>query len=107
MSRFYFHLRWGKQLISDEEGMELPDVMTARQEARESARHILANAIRSSREDIPEEFVISDSAGRELETLPLAMVLPKGLQDEIRLRRSSKGGRMRRPRRAADAVKQR
>ena len=105
MRRFYFHLRSGKQLISDQEGMEFPDVIAARREARESARHILANAIRSAWENIPEEFVISDSEGHELETLPLAMVLPKGLQHRIRQRRSSAGRRMQRPRRAMDAVK--
>jgi hypothetical protein len=33
MARFYFHLRAGDRLISDEEGMDLPDVSAARREA--------------------------------------------------------------------------
>jgi hypothetical protein len=33
MARFYFHLRAGDRLISDDEGMNLPDVSAARREA--------------------------------------------------------------------------
>ncbi len=80
MSRFYFHLRSGEHVIADHEGAELPDVATARQEALAAARQILADAIRSGKEDIPEVFVIADGEGHELETLPLAVVLPGRLK---------------------------
>ncbi len=80
MGRFYFHIRSGEQVIIDQEGMDLPDDSAARQEARAAARQILAEAIRSGREDTPQEFVITDNEGRELETLPFASVLPKGLK---------------------------
>jgi hypothetical protein len=105
MQRFHFHLRSGEQIITDDEGMELPDIIAARQEACTSARHIVADAIRSGIDDIPKEFVISDGDGRELETLLLAAVLPKGLQDEIQQRRSSTGRLTHGPRRAASAGK--
>jgi len=108
MHRFYFHIRLGKQLISDEEGMDLPDAKAARQMALESARHILAEAIKFGREDVPEALVILDSQGRELETLPFAVVLPKSLQHEIRRRRSSSTTRrVPAPLPAADAAKRR
>ena len=77
MGRFYFHLRSGKKVIADEEGSDLPDVAAARLEALAAARYILADAIRSGTENIPEAFVIADSEGRELETVNLAVVLPE------------------------------
>jgi hypothetical protein len=77
MGRFYFHLRSGEKVIADEEGSDLPDVATARLEALAAARYILADAIRSGTKKIPEAFVISDSKGRELETVNLALVLPE------------------------------
>jgi hypothetical protein len=107
MHRFYFHLRSGKQLISDEERMDFPDALAARQEALESARHILADAIRFGREDIPEAFVIFDSQGCELATLPFVAVLPKDFEHEILQRKSSTCRRMRARGRPADAAKRR
>ncbi len=80
MSRFYFHIRTGEQVLVDLEGMCLPDTNAARQEALTAARHILADAIRSGNESIPEAFVIADGEGRELETLPFALVLPNRLK---------------------------
>jgi hypothetical protein len=80
MGRFYFHIRSGEQVIVDQEGMDLPDVNAARLEALAAARHILADAIRSGKGDTPEAFVIADGNGSELETVPLAMVLPKLLK---------------------------
>jgi hypothetical protein len=77
MSRFYFHLRSGEKLIADQEGSDLPDFAAARLEALDAARYILADAIRSGTENIPEVFVIADSEGRELETVHLAVVLPE------------------------------
>jgi hypothetical protein len=80
MGHFYFHLRAGDQLISDVEGQELPDVSAARHEAIQSAREILAAAIRAGQANVPEAFVISDEAGRALDTVPLAEVLPEALK---------------------------
>ena len=39
-----------------------------------------ADAIRSGNEEAPEDFVIADSEGREIEIVPFAAVLPKGLK---------------------------
>jgi hypothetical protein len=79
MGRFYFHLRSNGRVIADQEGTDLPDVAAARLEALATARHILAEAIRFGNETIPEAFVIADSEGRELDTVPLTTVLPKAL----------------------------
>jgi hypothetical protein len=80
MGLFYFHIRTRGQLLVDQEGTCLPDSGAARQEALMAARHIVADAIRSGNEDIPEAFVISDSEGGEIETLPFAQVLPSRLK---------------------------
>ena len=77
MGRFYFHLRAGDELIPDEEGIDLPDFSA---EAIEAARELLAEAIKDGRPEVPEAFVITDEAGRELDTVPLAAVLPRPLK---------------------------
>ena len=80
MSRFYFHIRSGEHLIEDQDGSDLPDADAARQEALVSARQILADVIKSGNKQSPEAFVIADSEGRELQIVPFASVLPKGLK---------------------------
>jgi hypothetical protein len=77
VARFYFHLQQGGELITDPEGTESPDCDTARQEALQSARELLANAIKAGRPKVPEAFVIADEAGRMLDILPLALALPE------------------------------
>jgi hypothetical protein len=80
MSRYYFHLRLvDDRIIADQDGSDLPDAATARREALAAARQMLADAIKSGSENIPEALVITDSEGRELETVPIAPVLPKRL----------------------------
>ena len=79
MGRFYLHPRAGDRLIPDVEGRDLPDVSSARREAI-SAREILAAAIRAGQANVPDAFVISDEAGRALDTVPLAEVLPEALK---------------------------
>jgi len=46
MPRFFFHHQNGDQLISDEEGLDLPDLGAAREEAEASARKMLAEIIK-------------------------------------------------------------
>lgn len=80
ISRYYFNLRLvGDQVIADQDGSDLPDIAAARREAMTAARQILAEAIKSGSENIPEAFVIADSEGRELATVTLAAALPKRL----------------------------
>ena len=77
MNRFYFHLRSGETVLVDKEGCDLANVAAARLEALGAARDIVIDAIKSGREIFPEAFVIADSEGRELEIVPLELVLPK------------------------------
>jgi Domain of unknown function (DUF6894) len=74
MRRFYFHLRAGDELVPDEEGIDLPDLSAARREAIEAARELLAEAIKDGRAEV------ADGEGREIDTVPLAAVLPENLK---------------------------
>jgi hypothetical protein len=80
MQHFYFHFRVGDRLIADEEGEDLPSLLVAQREAMRTARELLAEAIKSGRPEIPDVVVIADETGRELCTIPLAMVLPEPLK---------------------------
>jgi hypothetical protein len=78
MPRFYFHLlRAGNELVTDDEGTDLPDFSAARREAVQSARELLCEAIKDGRPEVPEAFVITDEAGRTLDTVFLGALLPR------------------------------
>src|SRR5436309_2028223 len=76
MGRYYFHLRAGDTLTSDEEGTDLPDLMAAQREAQLAARELVANAIKDGKRAIPDALVVADEAG-EMLVIPLTMVLPR------------------------------
>jgi hypothetical protein len=80
MGRYYFHVRAGDELTSDEEGTDLPDFSAAKREALLSARELLAEAIKSGKKTVPDAFVIADEAGQELDSVPLAAALPEPLR---------------------------
>jgi hypothetical protein len=46
----------------------------------QDTREILADAIRSGKNKIPEAFVITDDQGHAIETVPFAIVLPEPLK---------------------------
>jgi hypothetical protein len=80
MGRFHFHLRVGDEITSDDEGMDLPDLSAAKREALLGARELLAEAIKSGKQTVPDAFVIADDEGRALDTVSLAAVLPEPLK---------------------------
>jgi hypothetical protein len=77
MKRYYFHVKSDGKLISDPEGLELPDLNEARREAVRGARDLLVEAIRFGEPRVPEAFVIADESGRTLHVLPLVELLPE------------------------------
>jgi hypothetical protein len=79
MARFYFHLRSADELAQDDEGLELPDLAAAREQAIASAREIVADAIKAGKTKTLRHFVIADENGREILTVPLKDVVPKHL----------------------------
>jgi hypothetical protein len=80
MRRFYFHLRAGDELTADDEGTNLPDLSAAKREAVLGARELLAEAIKSGKQTVPEAFVIADDEGRTLDIVLLAALLPAPLK---------------------------
>jgi hypothetical protein len=80
VGHFYFDFKERVKLFEDKEGLELPSLDAARQEARKTARELLAEAIKAAKAQVPEALVIADQDGRTLEVLPLASVLPPSLK---------------------------
>ena len=66
--------------MPDEEGIELPSVTAARREAEQGGRELLAEAIKTGRDIIPDAFIVTDEHGREVDTVLLATLLPKPLR---------------------------
>ena len=83
MGRFYFHLRAGDELISDDVGIDLPDLSAAKREAVLSARELLAEAIKTGKQTVPDAFVIADDKGRPLDMVSLVMSLEDRLGVQI------------------------
>jgi hypothetical protein len=84
MERLYFHFREGERVILDGEGMDLPDVSAARKKAVLTVREVLAEAIRSGRPKVPDALMVADAAGRSLDIVLLAAVLPEPLNNRDR-----------------------
>ena len=60
---YFVHARRGEQVLPDPDKMEFVDVYSAEEEARAAARGLLAEAIRASRDDIPDCLIITDGEG--------------------------------------------
>jgi len=71
MPLFFFHLRQGTKLIRDPEGVCLPDITSARAEAIQSARELVAESTtRSARIGLEWQFEISNEAGETVAIVP-------------------------------------
>ncbi len=84
MPRYYGHIRQGDRLIEDPEGVERPDLDTARVEALDGVRDLLGEAIQRGRSDwLDDAIVITDEAGRKLMTIPLIEAPPPRLSEAL------------------------
>jgi hypothetical protein len=75
MARFYFHIRRGEELVTDEEGVDLPDVEAARREGLLAAREILAEMVLHNEVVDGEEFQIANDQGVLVATIPFRSVI--------------------------------
>jgi hypothetical protein len=75
MARFYFHIRRGKEVVMDEEGVDLPDVEAARKEGLLAAREILAEMVLHNEVVDGQEFQIADDRGIVVATIPFRSVI--------------------------------
>src|SRR4029079_6159522 len=70
--RYYFHLRVGGTLSSDELGLELPDLETAYLEAFRGAQEMWAELLAAGSDPFSRAFEIADADGRTREVLDRA-----------------------------------
>jgi hypothetical protein len=75
MPRFYFNVRDGDSIIIDPEGIEVPGLRAAEDEARQAARDILADRVKHGGQIDSKDFEVIDETGRQVLTLPFRSVL--------------------------------
>jgi hypothetical protein len=75
--RYYFHLRVGDTLSSDELGLELPDLETAYLEAFRGAQEMWTELLAEGSDPFSRAFEIADANGRILLTVPFREVLDR------------------------------
>lgn len=78
MPRYYFHLREGKDSTLDDVGAVFPDLRTAEEYAKETAREMLADKVLRGELVDGERIEVVDESGRPLLILPLKAVLRIG-----------------------------
>jgi hypothetical protein len=71
----FFHIRDDDGIIVDEEGMEFPSAVAARQEAEASARDLLAEMVRSRRRVANRILEVADEHGTIVDAFPLKALL--------------------------------
>jgi hypothetical protein len=76
MTRYFFHIKAGAELIKDEEGSEHASLDDARLQALRTARELWADAIKSGKCLAADAIVIADEQG-QLTFVPMYDVLPK------------------------------
>jgi hypothetical protein len=75
MTRYYFHIRDGRTLVRDEEGMECRDLFAAWQEALFSARDIALADLKSRAVGPAAVIEIEDEDGNAIENVEARRVL--------------------------------
>ena len=66
MARYFFNIRSGGETIADSEGQEFASLEVARNEAVESARELLAEAVLLGEAIDHRHFEIADEEGKTL-----------------------------------------
>jgi hypothetical protein len=69
MPRFYFHVVMADERSEDPEGIYLPDLEAARDEAKSAARDLLADRVRGGLLPVSATFEIVDESGTVIEVV--------------------------------------
>jgi uncharacterized protein DUF6894 len=83
MQMYYFQQQDRTGITEDTEGSALPGLPAAHECAMQSARELLANAIRFDT-NVPDKIFVVDEDGIELLTVFIADVLPNSLKKKQR-----------------------
>ena len=79
MTRYFFSIVEGDEIMDDEEGTELPNLEAARTEALESAREVIADDVLSARKyEAGRAIMVRDETGKIVLTLPFSEVWSQG-----------------------------
>ena len=70
MPMYFFHIERDGEVISDLEGSNLPDLESAKQEARGAAREILSQQVLNGEVYVDQAIVITRDDGIVLHTIP-------------------------------------
>lgn len=73
--RYYLNVRTDTELIVDDEGVELPDLGDAAEEALQAARDILADRVKHGEKVDDGVFEVLDKSGTTVLTIPIRSVL--------------------------------
>jgi hypothetical protein len=72
MDRYFFHLRDGATIDSDEDGKELPNLEAARAHAIQCARELLSEAALSGKAgSLNQQIEVTDKSGRTVLIMPI------------------------------------
>jgi hypothetical protein len=77
MPRYFFHLHDGDELVPDEEGRYFPDLDHALEEARQSARDILAEQLRLGQKLDGQFIEIANDDGEVLDYVTFRSVVDR------------------------------
>jgi ATP-dependent protease HslVU (ClpYQ) peptidase subunit len=75
MPRCYFHVASARETIQDDEGSDLLDLGTAREEAIKDARSLMSSAILEGRDISNRSIQISGEDGKVLLVVPFRMAV--------------------------------
>jgi hypothetical protein len=71
MPRFYFNIRRAAEVVSDEEGLDLPDMAAVREEAVTTIRELIADKIRTFGKVDFLGLDVTDDGGRLVLSMPV------------------------------------
>ena len=75
MPRFFLHVRDGDRLIEDPDGVDLPTLEAAREEALQAARDLVAARLRAGEVVDGQKFEIADESGAVKATVAFREVI--------------------------------
>jgi len=67
--RFHLHIRNGSGFTADEQGLDLPDLLGAHQEAVKGARSLLSAEVMDGKMDLAGQIEIADGDGRVVDVV--------------------------------------
>jgi len=79
MARYFFHVQCNDHLIEDPEGTDLPDETAALDEAVQSVRLLVADALAQGRKPTGRALIVADEQGREIDLVRFRDVVSAAL----------------------------